>query len=71
MRSIVERAESGEAYDQMLAAGNETGNRLVQDAIDALVDQTRTIERIIIALELGNVTLESSDSLTDPDSVFQ
>ncbi|MEM1140117.1 MAG: imelysin family protein, partial [Pseudomonadota bacterium] len=39
------RAESVEAYDQMLGAGNAEGNAVLQAVIDALVGQTRVIER--------------------------
>jgi len=51
--------------------GNPAGNALVQAAIDGLLDQTRTIERIIAALDLGPLELEGSDSLEDPEAVFQ
>lgn len=65
-------ADSGEmAYDQMIGEGNEKGNAWVQTAIDALVDQTRTIERIVAALDLGAIAFEGSDSLDAPDKVFQ
>ncbi|PHR21410.1 MAG: peptidase [Hoeflea sp.] len=71
MEAMVERAEKVEAYDQMIAVGNEAGNATVQAAIDALVKQTRSIERAIAALELGAIDLEGSDSLDSPDAVFQ
>ncbi|GGJ17736.1 imelysin family protein [Neoroseomonas lacus] len=62
------RAETVEAYDQMLADGNTEGNAVVQNCIDKLLDQTRTIERIIGALRL-TVTLERSQSLDNPDGI--
>ena len=65
------RAEAGEAYDQMIGEGNEEGNAVVQAVIDGLVKQTRSLERVIAALELGGVTIEGSDSLDNPDAVFQ
>jgi putative iron-regulated protein len=69
---IKSAADSGEmAYDQMIGEGNEKGNALVQTAIDALVDQTRTIERIVAALDLGEIAFEGSDSLDNPEAVFQ
>jgi putative iron-regulated protein len=69
---IKSTADSGEmAYDQMIGKGNDKGNALVQTAIDALVDQTRTIERIVAALDLGAIAFEGSDSLDDPEAVFQ
>lgn len=71
MEAMVARAEGGEAYDQMIAIGNDAGNAVVQAAIDGLVDQTRSIERAIAALELGTIELEGSDSLDNPNAVFQ
>lgn len=69
---IRDAAESGAmAYDQMLARGNEEGNAMIQEAIDALVAQTRTIERIVVALDLRSIAFEGSDSLDDPTAVFQ
>jgi putative iron-regulated protein len=65
------RGETVEKYDQMIAEGNTEGNAVVQDAIDALIAQTRGVERVIALLKLDNVTLEGSDSLDSPDSVFQ
>jgi len=65
------RAEGGEAYDQMIGEGNDAGNAAVQAVIDGLVDQTRTLERVIAALDLGGVTIEGSDSLDNPGAVFQ
>jgi putative iron-regulated protein len=65
------RAESVEAYDQMIGEGNTEGNAVVQAAIDALIDQTRSIERAVAALGLGGITIEGSDSLDHPDAVFQ
>jgi putative iron-regulated protein len=62
------RAETVEAYDQMLGDGNAEGNAVVQNAIDKLLDQTRTIERIIGALRL-HVTLERSQSLDNPGGI--
>ncbi|MEO1747263.1 MAG: imelysin family protein, partial [Pseudomonadota bacterium] len=71
MQAMVDRAEGGEAYDQMIAVGNDEGNAVVQAAIDGLVDQTRSIERVIAALDLGTIELEGSDSLDNPNAVFQ
>ena len=71
METMVARAENGEAYDQMIASGNEEGNAVVQAAIDALIKQAKSIERAIASLELGGIDLEGSDSLDDPDAVFE
>lgn len=71
MTALVDRANTKEAYDQMLAEGNAEGNAVIQAAIDGLVDQTATIERVVSLLGADNVTVEGSDSLDDPDAVFQ
>lgn len=70
MQLMVDRT-SIEAYDQMIGEGNADGNAVVQAAIDALIDQTRSIERVVAKLELANVAIEGSDSLDNPDAVFE
>ena len=52
MTAIVRRAENVEAYDQMIGEGNAAGNAVVQSAIDALLEQTKAIERAVSVLEL-------------------
>ena len=71
MHAMAARAEGGEAYDQMIGEGNEAGNAAVQAAIDGLIDQTRSIERVVAAVDLGQVEIEGSDSLDNPDAVFE
>ena len=45
---------------------------MVQAAIDGLIAQTRGIERAVALLELEDaVTIEDSDSLSNPDAVFE
>ncbi|WP_425100806.1 imelysin family protein [Tropicibacter sp. S64] len=64
-------AEAGFSYDQMLAMGNEGGEALIMGAVDALVTQTRSIERAVAALGLDQIGFEGSDSLDNPNAVFQ
>jgi putative iron-regulated protein len=72
MNVMAERAEGGEAYDQQIGEGNDEGNAVVQAAIDGLIAQTRGIERAVALLELEDaVTIEDSDSLSNPDAVFE
>ncbi|SFD05691.1 imelysin family protein [Tropicimonas isoalkanivorans] len=71
MQAIVDQAEAGTAYDQLIAAGNPEGNAIVQAAIDGLVAQTRNIERAVASLGLEQISVEGSDSLDSPDAVFQ
>ena len=63
MDKMVERSEKIEAYDQMIAEGNADGNAVVQAAIDGLIDQTKTIERVVSALNLTDVKVAGSESL--------
>ena len=69
MEAMAERAKTKEAYDQMIGEGNDEGNALVQKAIDALLVQTKAIERAVAALELNSIEFEGSDSLDAPDKV--
>lgn len=71
IHKMVKRAQKKEAYDQMIAPNNKAGNKVVQNAIDALIKQTKSIERVIAALNLGRIKLEGSDSLDNPNAVFQ
>ena len=71
MRKMVDRAGRVESYDQMIAENNSEGNKVVQDAIDNLITQTRSIERVIVAFDLDGIELEGSDSLDNPNAVFQ
>ncbi|ASY65071.1 Iron-regulated protein A precursor [Sinorhizobium sojae CCBAU 05684] len=71
MQAMAKRAETIEAYDQMIGEGNVEGHATVQAAIDGLVAQAKTVERVIAALDLGQIELEGSDSLDNPNSVFQ
>jgi len=64
-------AEGGFSYDQMLARGDKGGEAIIMAAVDALVQQTRSIERAVTALELDQIGFEGSDSLDNPNAVFQ
>ncbi|MEL6774530.1 MAG: imelysin family protein [Pseudomonadota bacterium] len=69
--AIKSTAEAGMAYDQMLDPANEVGGALIETAVQALVAQTREIERAVTALELDAIAFEGSDSLDNPAAVFQ
>jgi putative iron-regulated protein len=69
--AIKAAAEGGFAYDQMLAQGNAEGEALVMAGVNGLIDQTRTIERIVTGLGLDKIAFEGSDSLDNPGAVFQ
>lgn len=64
-------AEGGFAYDEMLARGDAGGEALIMGGVEGLIAQTRSIERVIAALDLGGIEIEGSDSLDNPSAVFQ
>ena len=65
----MKRAETIEAYDQMIAEGNAEVNAVVERAIEALIAQAKEFERAIAALELKDVKFEGSKSLDEPQAV--
>jgi putative iron-regulated protein len=71
LAAVKTAAEGGLAYDQMLAPGNAEGEALIMGAVNALVTQTASIERAVTALGLTLTGFEGSDSLDNPDAVFQ
>lgn len=71
MAEMKAAAEAGFAYDMMLERGNEKGEALIMGAVEALIDQTRSIERAVDALGVAQIAFEGSDSLDDPEAVFQ
>jgi len=64
-------AEAGFSYDMMLEAGNAGGEALIMGGVNGLVDQTKSIERVVTTLSLGDIAVEGSDSLDNPDAVFE
>lgn len=69
LKAIKDKADSGAmAYDQMLAAGNDEGSKLILDGVEALVAQARAIEAVVAALNL-KVKIQGSDSLDKPEDV--
>ncbi|TCQ11676.1 putative iron-regulated protein [Rhizobium sp. PP-F2F-G36] len=71
MQAMAKRGQTVEAYDQMIGEGNTEGNAVVQKAIDGLIAQSKTVERVLTALDLGKIELEGSDSLDNPNAVFK
>lgn len=72
MQVLVDSAEKkGVHYDQLIGEGNKEGNAMVMAAIDALLDQTKLIEKAVTSLELAPIEFEGSDSLDSPEKVGQ
>lgn len=64
-------AEAGMAYDQMLAPDTTEGEALIMGGVTALVAQTASIDRAVTLLGLSKISFEGSDSLDNPNAVFQ
>ncbi len=64
-------ADGGLKVDMMLAPGNAPGEALIMAGVNALVTQTASIERAVAVLGLSKVDFEGSDSLDNPEAVFQ
>ncbi|MCZ2722319.1 peptidase [Marinomonas sp. 15G1-11] len=67
---MVDQAMQGNTFDVLIGMNNTAGNQVVNNFIDSLVSETRTTEEIIRLLDLQGISLEGSDSLDNPDSVF-
>ena len=65
---MYQNAQDGETFDMMIASGNEAGNQVVQDFVDALVDFSKSLQESLEVLEL-EVEFEGSDALDNPDKV--
>jgi putative iron-regulated protein len=71
-KTLKDTADSGKmAYDQMLASDNPEGNAMIEAVINALLEQTKQIEQAVAELDLGSLAFEGSDSLDDPEAIFQ
>ena len=64
MKKIVSSAERGNTYDMLIGENNKSGNLLIQNAVEALVRQSRDIEKVAKLLEMNDLVVEGSDSLT-------
>lgn len=69
--AIKTAAEGGMHYDQMIAPGNAEGEALVMGGVTALMTQTASIQRAMTVLGLSGGSIEGSDSLDNPNAVFQ
>ena len=69
MGELYRRGVMVENYDQMIGEGNAPGNATVQKVLDRLLDQTKSLERAVAALDLSAIKFEGSDSLDNPGKV--
>jgi putative iron-regulated protein len=66
MTELAEKGEAGQTYDVLIASNNAEGEELINRIVNALMEETRTIEKIINQLQLQNISIEGSDSLPPP-----
>lgn len=55
----------------MIAAGDVQGNQVIQNLVDALTNQTKSLQRVIATLDMTAIDFEGSDSLDNPNAVLQ
>lgn len=61
LQVLVDHANKGEHFDQLIAAGNTAGNDVVRDAIAALVKQTGAIEQAAGKLGITDLNPDNAD----------
>jgi putative iron-regulated protein len=69
MQVMVDEAAKGNTFDVLIGSGNTEGNKIIQNVVDALTTQTKSIEKAIETLNLQDIELEGSDSLDNPEAV--
>lgn len=66
MTELADSGEAGQTYDVLIANNNLAGEELINRVVNSLMEETRTIEKIINQLQLQNISIEGSDSLPPP-----
>ncbi len=61
LRVLVESAENGESFDQLIGPDNSAGQDKVRAAIAALVQQTGSIEKAATALGISDLNPDTAD----------
>ncbi len=61
LQALVDSADNGVHYDQLIAADNAEGQQLIRDAIAALVKQTTSIEQAAAKLGIGDLNPDTAD----------
>ncbi len=70
MQRLVDEGVSGNTFDVLIGRDNAQGEDIITRIVDALMEETRTIEKIINELSLVNVSIEGSESLDNPSAVL-
>lgn len=61
LQVMVDAAENGMAFDQMIDPENAAGQQIVRDSIAALVEQTTSIEQAALALGITELNPDTAD----------
>ena len=61
LQALVDSANNGQHFDQLIAADNSTGQQIVRDAIAALVKQTAAIEQASAKLGINELKPDTAD----------
>nr|WP_298138935.1 imelysin family protein [uncultured Pseudomonas sp.] len=61
LQALVDSANNGQHFDQLIAADNTAGQQIVRDAIAALVKQTGAIEQAAGKLGISDLNPETAD----------
>lgn len=61
LQALVDSANNGQHFDQLIAADNKDGQQIVRDAIAALVTQTGAIEQAAGKLGIGELNPDTAD----------
>jgi putative iron-regulated protein len=61
LQALVDSANNGQHFDQLIAADNAAGQQIVRDAIAALVKQTGAIEQVAGKLNIGDLNPDTAD----------
>ena len=61
LQVMVDAAENGTAFDQMIDPENTDGQQIVRDSIAALVEQTTAIEQAALALGITELNPDTAD----------
>jgi putative iron-regulated protein len=70
MTELLTQAEKGNTFDVLIGRDSAEGEEIITRIVNALMEETRTIEKVINELSLVNVSIEGSQSLDNPSAVL-
>ena len=70
MTELLTQAQKGNTFDVLIGRDSAEGEEVITRIVNALMEETRTIEKIINELSLVNVSIEGSQSLDNPSAIL-